>query len=336
MANLPAQGGLDPRFALGHQQQRRLEAGVQPGDAADDVVAAADKGQLLFREFYGVGEGQRPVETVTQVLRILPQVAADIGVEADIAPGAFYRLHCRECRAAARLGAESDGADVQPLAGGKRREILGLKEQVGARTDHKGKGALPVAIEIDHHRGGALRRIEAHIVHIHLLLRQGVTHKTAEGIVADLSIRENIILALQAKRGVFHFLSKKRQSEIAEEYIAQLGIKVANAEDPISQLSGGNQQKAMLARWIATDPKMLILDEPTRGVDIAAKLEIMDWVKVLCRKGLAIIFISSEMPEVLRVSDRIAVLRDRQKIGEISAKDADEQSVLRMIAGVES
>ena len=160
--------------------------------------------------------------------------------------------------------------------------------------------------------------------------------RKAEGIVADLSIRENIILALQAKRGVFHFLSKKRQSEIAEEYIAQLGIKVANAEDPISQLSGGNQQKAMLARWIATDPKMLILDEPTRGVDIAAKLEIMDWVKVLCRKGLAIIFISSEMPEVLRVSDRIAVLRDRQKIGEISAKDADEQSVFRMIAGVES
>ncbi|SSI83981.1 Uncharacterised protein [Acinetobacter baumannii] len=74
---------------------------------------------------------------------------------------------------------------MQPLTGGKRREILGLKEQVGARADHKGKGALPVAIEIDHHRGGALRRIEAHIVHIHLLLRQGVTHKTAEGIVAD-------------------------------------------------------------------------------------------------------------------------------------------------------
>lgn len=160
--------------------------------------------------------------------------------------------------------------------------------------------------------------------------------RKTEGIVADLSIRENIILALQAKRGIFRFLSKKRQSAIADEYIKQLGIKVSDAESPISQLSGGNQQKAMLARWIATEPKMLILDEPTRGIDVAAKLEIMDLVKEQCRKGLAILFISSEMPEVLRVSDTIAVLRDRQKIGEIPGDDADEQKVFRMIAGVES
>ena len=160
--------------------------------------------------------------------------------------------------------------------------------------------------------------------------------RKTEGIVADLSIRENIILALQAKRGIFRYLSKKRQSAIADEYIKQLGIKVSDAESPISQLSGGNQQKAMLARWIATEPKMLILDEPTRGIDVAAKLEIMDLVKEQCRKGLAILFISSEMPEVLRVSDTIAVLRDRQKIGEISGDEADEQKVFRMIAGVES
>ncbi len=160
--------------------------------------------------------------------------------------------------------------------------------------------------------------------------------RKTEGIVAELSIRENIILALQAKLGIFRFLSKKRQSAIAEDYIKQLGIKVSDAESPISQLSGGNQQKGMLARWLATEPKMLILDEPTRGIDVAAKLEIMDLVKEQCRKGLAILFISSEMPEVLRVSDKIAVLRDRQKIGEIVGKDADEQKVFRMIAGVES
>jgi len=160
--------------------------------------------------------------------------------------------------------------------------------------------------------------------------------RKTEGIVADLSIRENIILALQAKRGVFHFLSKKRQTAIAEDSVKQLGIKVADIEKPISQLSGGNQQKAMLARWLATEPKMLILDEPTRGIDVAAKLEIMDLVKEQCRKGLAILFISSEMSEVLRVSDKIAVLRDRQKIGEIAGRDADEQKVFRMIAGAES
>ena len=160
--------------------------------------------------------------------------------------------------------------------------------------------------------------------------------RKTEGIVAELSIRENIILALQAKLGIFRFLSKKRQSAVAEEYIKQLGIKVADAESPNSQLSGGNQQKAMLARWLATSPKMLILDEPTRGIDVAAKLEIMELVKEQCRKGLAILFISSEMPEVLRVSDKIAVLRDREKIGEVAGSEADEQTVFRMIAGVES
>jgi len=157
-----------------------------------------------------------------------------------------------------------------------------------------------------------------------------------EGIVADLSIRENIILALQARRGIFHYLPKRAQSAIAEQYIEQLGIRTSDAEKPIGQLSGGNQQKALLARWLATDPKMLILDEPTRGIDIAAKLEIMELVKAQCEKGLAILFISSEMSEVLRVSDRIAVLRDRQKIGEIAGQDADEQNVFRMIAGAEA
>ena len=157
-----------------------------------------------------------------------------------------------------------------------------------------------------------------------------------EGIVADLSIRENIILALQARRGIFHYLPKRAQSAIAEQYIEQLGIRTSDAEKPIGQLSGGNQQKALLARWLATDPKMLILDEPTRGIDIAAKLEIMELVKAQCKKGLAILFISSEMSEVLRVSDRIAVLRDRQKIGEIAGQDADEQNVFRMIAGAEA
>lgn len=160
--------------------------------------------------------------------------------------------------------------------------------------------------------------------------------RKTEGIVAELSIRENIILALQAKRGIFRFLSPKKQTEIADRFIAQLGIRTPDAEKPIGQLSGGNQQKALLARWLATEPKMLILDEPTRGIDVAAKLEIMDLVKAQCRKGLATVFISSEMSEVLRVSDTIAVLRDRRKVGELKGEGSSEQDVFRMIAGAES
>ncbi len=160
--------------------------------------------------------------------------------------------------------------------------------------------------------------------------------RKTEGIVADLSIRENIVIALQARRGLFRFIPKRRQREIADTLIAQLGIRTPDAEKPISQLSGGNQQKALLARWLATNPRILILDEPTRGVDVAAKLEIMDMVKMQCRRGLAILFISSEIAEVLRTADRIAVLRDRRKVGELDGAKAREEDVFRMIAGADS
>ncbi|MEB0165176.1 ATP-binding cassette domain-containing protein, partial [Glaciimonas sp. CA11.2] len=110
-------------------------------------------------------------------------------------------------------------------------------------------------------------------------------------------------------------------------------IKTPSAETPIGKLSGGNQQKALLARWLATDPEMLILDEPTRGVDVRAKQEIMDYVVSLCRKGMAILFISSEIDEVLRCSDRILVLRDRKACGQYLRGELDDASVLQVIAG---
>jgi len=154
-----------------------------------------------------------------------------------------------------------------------------------------------------------------------------------EGVFAELSIRENIILALQAKRGAFRYFSKKQQLEIADELIASLGIKTPSANYEIRQLSGGNQQKAMLARWLATDPIILILDEPTRGIDVGAKLEIMEQILNLSRKGLSVIFISSEFEEVIRCSSRIAVLKDKVKIAELSGTDMTESGILQTIAG---
>jgi galactofuranose transport system ATP-binding protein len=154
-----------------------------------------------------------------------------------------------------------------------------------------------------------------------------------EGIVADLSIRENIVLALQARRGWWRMIGRARQRELANEYIAQLGIKARDAEQPIGLLSGGNQQKVLLARWLATEPKLLILDEPTRGIDVAAKFEIMDRVRALCANGLGILFISSEISEVVRVSDRIAVLRDRRKVAELNGHGHSEDEVYDLIAG---
>jgi galactofuranose transport system ATP-binding protein len=154
-----------------------------------------------------------------------------------------------------------------------------------------------------------------------------------EGIVAELSIRENIMLALQARRGWLRKISGNRARELAELWIERLGIKAADAEQPIGLLSGGNQQKALLARWLATEPKLLILDEPTRGIDVAAKFDIMDRMLALCASGLAILFISSEVGEVLRVSHRVAVLRDRRKIAEVAGNASNEDNIYRLIAG---
>lgn len=171
-------------------------------------------------------------------------------------------------------------------------------------------------------------------------VRHGIAYcpedRKKEGIVAALSIRENIVLALQARRGWWRMLSYARQREMADRYITQLGIKARDAEQPIGLLSGGNQQKVLLARWLATEPKLLIMDEPTRGIDVAAKFEIMDRVRSLCAKGLAILFISSEMSEVVRVSHKVAVLRDRRKVAEISGERVSEDDVYQLIAGGQS
>jgi simple sugar transport system ATP-binding protein len=154
-----------------------------------------------------------------------------------------------------------------------------------------------------------------------------------EGAILPLSVRENLILALQARQGIWRAIPLKRQQQLAADYVKWLGIKTASIETPIGALSGGNQQKVLLARWLATEPQLMILDEPTRGIDVRAKQEIMDYVSKLCRKGMSILFISSELPEVLRVSDRMVVMRDRKACGEYRRGELDETTVLRAIAG---
>jgi simple sugar transport system ATP-binding protein len=156
--------------------------------------------------------------------------------------------------------------------------------------------------------------------------------RKSEGIIEDLSVRENIVLALQVKQGWFNNLSRARQGELAEEYIQLLNIRTPTADQAIKNLSGGNQQKAIVARWLAAQPSLLILDEPTRGIDVGAKAEIQKLVLSLSEKGMAVLFISSELDEVLRCADRIAVLRDRAVVGELPADQLDEQTIMRTIA----
>jgi simple sugar transport system ATP-binding protein len=156
--------------------------------------------------------------------------------------------------------------------------------------------------------------------------------RKGEGIIEDLSVRENIVLALQVKRGWWKTLSRAQQDEVADRYVELLGIKTPSTDQAIKNLSGGNQQKAVVARWLAAQPNLLILDEPTRGIDVGAKAEIQKLVLSLAAQGLGVLFISSELDEVLRCADRIVVLRDRAKVGELSAERMDEQTVMRTIA----
>ena len=157
--------------------------------------------------------------------------------------------------------------------------------------------------------------------------------RKAEGIIADLSVRENIIIALQAKRGMFHPLSKKEMEEAADKYIKLLQIKTASRETPIKSLSGGNQQKVIIGRWLLTNPDYLILDEPTRGIDIGTKTEIQKLVLDLADQGMAVTFISSEVEEMLRTCSRMGVLRDGKKVGEISGNELSQEGIMKAIAG---
>jgi monosaccharide-transporting ATPase len=150
--------------------------------------------------------------------------------------------------------------------------------------------------------------------------------------VEELTVRDNIVLALQADRGWFRRISKRRQDELAQSYISALGIRPANPDALVRNLSGGNQQKVLLARWLAVAPRLLVLDEPTRGIDVGAKAEIQKLVSSLADEGMAVLFISAELEEVLRLSHRIAVMRDRRKVADLPNEDVTVGQIMGLIA----
>ncbi|MDT0530518.1 sugar ABC transporter ATP-binding protein [Micromonospora sp. DSM 115977] len=158
-------------------------------------------------------------------------------------------------------------------------------------------------------------------------------NRRAEGVVPELSVRENMILAMQAARGWLRPIPRRRQDELVEKYIRALSIRPANPDLPVRNLSGGNQQKVLLARWLITEPRLLILDEPTRGIDVGAKAEIQKLVVQLSDDGMAVLFISAELEEVLRLSHRVAVMRDRTMVAQLDNDDTlDADRVMRTIA----
>ncbi len=156
--------------------------------------------------------------------------------------------------------------------------------------------------------------------------------RKTEGLIPQLSVRENIVLALQAARGWYRRLSRKHQNELADRFIRSLQIATPDAEQAVNNLSGGNQQKVIVARWLASDPRLLILDEPTRGIDVGSKAEIQRLAMELAEAGKAVLLISSELEEISRCSTRVAVLRDRKMIAELDGGEVSEQEIMQTIA----
>ena len=159
--------------------------------------------------------------------------------------------------------------------------------------------------------------------------------RKVDGIIGDLSVRDNIIMALQVLKGFFRPFSKKQAEAFADEYIKKLNIKTASSDTPIKSLSGGNQQKVILARWLLMHPEYLILDEPTRGIDVGTKVDIQKLVLELASEGMSVTFISSETDEMLRTCSRLVVMRDRKVVGELTGDDLTQSKIMSTIAGGE-
>jgi len=168
-------------------------------------------------------------------------------------------------------------------------------------------------------------------------MKQGIGYlpedRKGDGIIADLSVRDNLILAYQVMKGFFKPFSRKQAEAFADEYIKRLNIKTASSNTPIKSLSGGNQQKVILARWLLMHPQYLILDEPTRGIDVGTKVEIQKLVLKLAEEGVSVTFISSEIEEMLRTCSRLIVMKDRAIVGELSGTNVTQSDVMRVIAG---
>jgi monosaccharide-transporting ATPase len=216
---------------------------------------------------------------------------------------------------------EGEVVGIAGLLGSGRTELARLL--FGADVADSGE------FEVGHHKG----RLRSPRQAIQRKIAFSSENRRAEGVIADLSVADNMVLALQASRGWMRPIPAATRSSLVNEYIKALDIRPADPNALMRNLSGGNQQKVLLARWLITQPEVLILDEPTRGIDIGAKAQIQQLVADLAREGMAVVFISAELEEVLRLSDRLVVMRDRHKIHEQANRDVSVQDVLEIIAG---
>ena len=295
----------------------------------EQVYALCDRITVLRN---GTLVGEYPIAELPRVRLIAAMMGKDFDDLASIKPERGNKISSEDMIDAQGL---SHAGKIKPFdLEMKKGEVVGLTGLLGsgrselARTIYGADRAQTGTLKIRGKKVEIKHPIDAMNMGMGML----PDDRKAEGIVGDLSVRENIILAMQAKRGMMDLIPMKEQEEIADKFIDLLQIKTASRETPVKQLSGGNQQKVIIARWLATDPDFLILDEPTRGIDIGTKTEIQKLVIKLAQEGKSVMFISSEIEEMLLTCNRLAVLCDGQKVGELSG-DITQEQVMKTIAG---
>lgn len=299
----------------------------------DQVYEVCDKITVL-RDGKLVGEYE--IKDLPRVLLVSKMLGKDLDDMSDI-----------KSAEAAYGGADADRAvfETEQLvsdAGIKPFDFYINKGEVNGFTGLLGSGRSECVRAIfgaDRVTGGTVKK-NGKVVKISKpidAMRNGIAYlpedRKIDGIIGDLSVRENIILALQVLKGFFKPFTKAEANKFADEYIKLLGIKTASADTPIKSLSGGNQQKVILARWLLTHPEYLILDEPTRGIDVGTKIDIQKLVLKLASEGMSITFISSETDEMLRTCSRLIVMRDRKVVGELSGDELTQNMIMSTIAG---
>ncbi len=211
-------------------------------------------------------------------------------------------------------------------------EVVGIAGLVGAGRSELMRtiaGDLPVvsgAIAV----GGVTLRIRSPRDSVRAGIGLAPEERKAEALLLDRSVRDNIALAVLRRLSVGIVVRARAERDLADDFIQRLRIRTPSREQAVGKLSGGNQQKAVLARWLATQPKVLLLDEPTRGIDVGAKSEIYGVIDRLAHQGVAVLVVSSELPEVLGLADRIYVMAHGRIVGEVARDDADEESLLAL------
>jgi galactofuranose transport system ATP-binding protein len=320
-------------FGVMHQLKSEGVSIIFVSHRLDELYAICDSVTIL-RDGKTVDE--RPIATLSKLELVAKMLGKELGVVQQSGQTSFdiSRHHVSEelllHASGLRWGRKLQDASVAVHGG----EIVGLAGLLGS-----GRSEVASAILGAESLDDGTVQFDGQKVHFRTpadAIRAGIglcsEDRKADGIIPDLSVRENLTLAALPTLTRYGIVDRQQQEAIVDRFIKRLGIKTAGPDQKIRELSGGNQQKVLLARWLCLNPRLLLLDEPTRGIDVGAKAEIQQLIEELAEAGLGVLLISSELEEIIEGSDRVVVLRDGRTVAEFPRAAISQDAILTAMA----